>query len=226
MDKTNKKFTFFDKIKFIFSLNLFKTIQLNFFSKKVIRDHGSYIFIYPGTRIVLRRGSTIVIKGKGYLNLGLRGQFEPKRHTDLIIFNGGSWINQGKTDVLSGSYICINGGATLKTASSFLVENNIRCFKEISIGEGTMVGVWTRIMDSNMHGLSLDGNDKERDKPISIGNHSWIGANCLILKGVNIGDNSVVQAGSTIVSNVDSNSLVSSTSKPSVLFLGDIKVTK
>lgn len=38
-----------------------------------------------------------------------------------------------------------------------------------------------------------------------IGENVWIGANCLILKGVNIGDNAVIAGGSVVVSDVPDN---------------------
>ncbi len=41
-----------------------------------------------------------------------------------------------------------------------------------------------------------------------IGNHVWIGENALILKGVKIGDNSIVGAGSVVTKDVPNNSIV------------------
>jgi acetyltransferase-like isoleucine patch superfamily enzyme len=38
--------------------------------------------------------------------------------------------------------------------------------------------------------------------PIQIGNNVWIGANCVILKGVNIGDSAVIAAGSVVTKDV------------------------
>lgn len=44
--------------------------------------------------------------------------------------------------------------------------------------------------------------------PIVIGNNVWIGSNCTILKGVTIGDNSIIAAGSEITHDVPSNSVI------------------
>ena len=41
--------------------------------------------------------------------------------------------------------------------------------------------------------------------PIHIGNNVWIGANSVILPGVNIGDNSVIGAGSIVTKDIPSN---------------------
>lgn len=42
----------------------------------------------------------------------------------------------------------------------------------------------------------------ERDREINIGNDVWIGANCIIFEGINIGDGAVIAAGSIIRKNV------------------------
>ncbi|MFT6926745.1 MAG: galactoside O-acetyltransferase [Psychromonas sp.] len=41
--------------------------------------------------------------------------------------------------------------------------------------------------------------------PVYIGNNVWIGANCVILPGVTIGDNSVIGAGSIVTKNIPAN---------------------
>lgn len=43
---------------------------------------------------------------------------------------------------------------------------------------------------------------------IVIGNHCWIGSNAVILKGVHIGDNSVIGAGCIISTDVPKNTIV------------------
>ena len=42
---------------------------------------------------------------------------------------------------------------------------------------------------------------------IKIGNNVWIGANCIILKGVTIGDNVVIAAGTIVKENIENNCL-------------------
>jgi len=48
---------------------------------------------------------------------------------------------------------------------------------------------------------------KETGKPVVIGDNVWIGTRSIIFKGVSIGNNSVVAAGSVITQRVPSNSL-------------------
>ena len=49
---------------------------------------------------------------------------------------------------------------------------------------------------------------KLKTAPVIIGNNVWIGMNATILKGVTIGDNSVVAAGSVVTKSVPANVVV------------------
>ena len=74
----------------------------------------------------------------------------------------------------------------------------------ISIGDNTLIGANTKIIDNDFH--SIDPNDrlvnditKIKSKPIVIGNKCFIGCDSIILKVVHFGDNCVVGAGSVVV---------------------------
>lgn len=83
----------------------------------------------------------------------------------------------------------------------------------ISIGDNTMIGGNCQIMDTDGHPLwppevrwSYSGT--QFDKPVRIGRNVFIGLNVIVLKGVTIGDNAIVAAGSVVSSNVPPNALV------------------
>jgi len=74
------------------------------------------------------------------------------------------------------------------------------------------IGANTTIIDTDFHPLDpnarrLRPNDG-LTAPIVIENDVFIGMNCLILKGVTIGADSVVGAGSVVTRNVPANSVV------------------
>lgn len=76
----------------------------------------------------------------------------------------------------------------------------------IEIGEGTLWSYNCSFISANHSEEDL----KEHVKvdPIKIGKNVWIGANCVILPGVLIGDNAIIGAGSVVTKNVLENSIV------------------
>jgi maltose O-acetyltransferase len=86
----------------------------------------------------------------------------------------------------------------------------IAASKEIVIGDNVKIGPRTSIFDSNYH--RMDSADKgELSRKVTIGNNVWIGADCTILPGVTIGDNSVIAAKSTVNKDIPSNVLAGGT---------------
>jgi len=82
---------------------------------------------------------------------------------------------------------------------------------EVTIGRSCMIGPHCIIMDSDDHPVSpvrrllREAVNKTEVKPVIIGNNVWIGAYCAILKGVTIGDNSIIAAHSVITRDVAEN---------------------
>ena len=69
-------------------------------------------------------------------------------------------------------------------------------------------------MDSNFHSINwIERQNPELDKQnakseeINIGNNVFIGARSIICKGVNIGDRSIVAAGSVVVRSIPANEI-------------------
>lgn len=89
--------------------------------------------------------------------------------------------------------------------------NLIASRKKIHIGKDTMIGPNTVIIDHNAHKTKAVNRWLEKDdaKEINIGENCWIGMNCIILKGVTIGNNTVIGAGSVVKSNCDPDSIYS-----------------
>ena len=106
-----------------------------------------------------------------------------------------------------GSLLGSRGGAELCLGSKVYINRNV-CIvaKElIRIGNHVDIGPNVCIYDH-------DHSDKSKTgfvtAPIVIGDNVWIGAGCVILKGVTIGENSIIAAGSVITRNIPSNSVV------------------
>ena len=73
-----------------------------------------------------------------------------------------------------------------------------------------MIAPNAHFVDSD-HGTSPENSFNKQENltsPIIIGNNVWIGSRVVILKGVNIGDNTVVSAGSVVTKSFPSNVII------------------
>jgi acetyltransferase-like isoleucine patch superfamily enzyme len=80
----------------------------------------------------------------------------------------------------------------------------------VSIGNNCLIAGGTRFVDHD-HGTAMGHPMKEQMSiagSIRVGSDVWIGANCIILKNVHIGDGAVIAAGSVVTKSVPSFSIV------------------
>lgn len=86
----------------------------------------------------------------------------------------------------------------------FNTNTSITCINKVTIGEYCKFGNNLVIVDHdhNFRENNADGMNKDKEEfkaaEITIGNGVWVGANCVILKGVTIGDRAVIAAGSVV----------------------------
>lgn len=152
-----------------------------------------------------------------------------------VIMNFGSGIigmanrNQikiGKNVRLSGWLTVMkNGKITIGDYTLIGPKTVIQAWSHIEIGSYTMISPEVWIQDNNSHSIyaedrfidiigSRDFNETGVDntnaveKPIKIGSHVWIGRRSMIMKGVTIGDRSVVAACSVVTHDVPSDTVV------------------
>jgi acetyltransferase-like isoleucine patch superfamily enzyme len=90
---------------------------------------------------------------------------------------------------------------------------SINCLEKISIGENTLFGENVKLYDHNhSYERNEDGlqvsHSEFRTAPIIIGKNCWLGSNVVVLKGVTIGDNSIIGAGCIIHKNIPADSTV------------------
>ena len=74
----------------------------------------------------------------------------------------------------------------------------------IQIGDNALIGNNVTIINHD----HVPGTDDYRTEDIVIGNDVWIGAGCIILKGVHIGEGSTIAAGSVLTHDVPAHSKV------------------
>jgi acetyltransferase-like isoleucine patch superfamily enzyme len=135
------------------------------------------IYISPGSRILF---------GK---NISIRTE----RSSNLIGLNRRSIIatHHAKAEIIIGDN-CGFSGAVIGARQS------------IKLGNSVMVGANVLITDFDWHAIDplTRHTGEPKSKPINIGNNVFLGYSAIVLKGVTIGDNSVIGANSVVTSNI------------------------
>ncbi|MDB4754066.1 acyltransferase [Akkermansiaceae bacterium] len=97
----------------------------------------------------------------------------------------------------------INIGASTATNNNvFIVANN-----SVEIGEECLIGEQVTIYDSDFHALKREDRKDSMgtSAPVRIHDGVWLGSRVMVLKGVEIGENAVIAAGSVVTSSIPSN---------------------
>jgi acetyltransferase-like isoleucine patch superfamily enzyme len=76
----------------------------------------------------------------------------------------------------------------------------VAAIEHVHIGNGTRIGPFVIIMDTNFHGASGDQSIQHDCRPVRIGNGCRIGSRVTIARGVTIGDGAQILAGSVVSS--------------------------
>lgn len=161
------------------------------------------ILLIKSHRIFL--GKNVKIRGK--INFFGNGKLEIGNNTTI---NSGKIANPAGG---SNTTFYIINGAHVKIGPNCGISNSTICAAmEICIGSGSIIGVNCSIYDTDFHSINYLERKTKPDKgikmsPIHIGNDVFIGANCIILKGVTIGDRSVIAAGAVVTKNVPKDQL-------------------
>ena len=201
------------KISSVFELlrkvDIVKTVYFNFHYFPIKTAIKLPFFIYWRSELFKMKGKIILdtpVK-PGLVRFGIHGL-----GTQDILYSrtmwevGGTLVIKGHVSIGRGSKISIgNDNAKLTLGNNFTITGNseIICQKEISFGDDCLLSWDILIMDTDFHKvLNPEGKVSNSPKPITIGNHVWIGCRNTILKGVTIGDNNIISANSTITKSV------------------------
>ena len=101
--------------------------------------------------------------------------------------------------------IYVRSGGKLEIGDNFgITGSSIVCFEHISIGNNVIIGPGCSIIDTDGHSInpSERRNGSASASPIIIENDVFIGTKCIILKGVRIGEGSIIAAGAVVMDTV------------------------
>lgn len=112
-----------------------------------------------------------------------------------------------RIEVFNGARLILGDSVGMSAAT-------ITCMESITIGNHVMLGVGVHIYDTDFHSLNpefrkvpkLDFENK-KTKPVLIKDSVFLGAHVIVLKGVTIGENSIVGAGSVLTSDIPPNQI-------------------
>ena len=100
------------------------------------------------------------------------------------------------------------GGGTLSIGDNVGISNStICCANKITICDNVNVGGGCKIFDTDFHSVPYAQRKATPDstiktKPVWIGEGAWLGGYVTVLKGVTIGERSVIGAGSVVTKDI------------------------
>jgi len=153
------------------------------------------LFRYRCTRVGRRlnlEGARPLIIGSGRIEVG----------DDAHIGSPSTWDVGPNAELIIGDRVSLNYRGVVSVA------------KSVRIGDDTLIAGDVAIFDNTNHPVSPAQRlarvavSPAEVAPVVIGRNVWIGIHCIIMRGVTIGDNSVVAAGSVVTKSVPPNTLV------------------
>lgn len=207
----------FYKLKNFTEMDIVAYFRYNYFSKNVVREKGVYLIPQKGARIELMRGAKLYIEEKD-LVVGANKVKHSKAETYVRLGRDAIWK-------CSGGILMYNSSVEVKERALFesgwFIQNsltNIVCAKHIVFGDDVWLGRDVTVYDSDHHQmLDENGSFVNHSKPVRIGSHVWLTNHIMVMKGVSIGDGSVVSAYTVVKKDIPEKVLAGSTSKCEIL---------
>jgi acetyltransferase-like isoleucine patch superfamily enzyme len=145
--------------------------------------------------------------GRGVLFDGVIRVVNYPKMDSVVIGNKCKFNSSSRSNLIGVNHKCIISthleGAKIRIGEKCGFSGTvIASFKSIEIGNNVRCGANTVITDSDWH---LDDPRVGPPRPVVIKDNVWLGYNAVVLKGVTIGENSIIGAGSIVVSDIPAN---------------------
>lgn len=137
--------------------------------------------------LYIDKTTMISVASKAKLNVG--HNFRTRKNVEINVRNN--------ANINIGNNVFLNSGCIITAR------------EKIQIGDNTIVGPYVLIYD-NDHKITSGEIEHNvyNTAPIIIGKNVWIGAGTIILRGTEIGDNSIIASGSIIKGRIDSGTVL------------------
>lgn len=150
---------------------------------------------------------------------GIKGDIDSVDGNFCCINNKGSIIVGSNVQFISepnGSIFKVALSTYFPDSELFIGSNSklqgvvIHCNEKITIGNNCLLAPGVILCDNNSHRVSVNYEERMKSPasaPIVLEDNVWIGMNSIVLKGIAIGENSIVAAGSVVTKNLPANGL-------------------
>lgn len=172
--------------------NLPTTLRIKLYpriNRMILKSHGVVFgknIQIPGKVSWLIRGARITIGDNFYLSSG----------------NG---VNPIASNLQADVYV--ESGATLTIGNNVgMSSTRLWIHESVRIGNNVKIGGCVLITDTDAHPMDYvvrrSSNEGTKSAPVVIEDDVWVGAHCIILKGVTIGARSIIGAGSVVTNSI------------------------
>lgn len=142
--------------------------------------------------------------------LKITNELNNKYHTPEEIRKIFSQLTQSKVPDTFGMFppFYTDCGINIKIGENVFINSCCRFQDQggIEIGDGSLIGHNTTIATLN-HDFAPTKRQNLTPKSVKIGKNVWIGSDCTILPGVEIGDGAIIGAGSVVTKSIPSNTI-------------------
>ena len=164
------------------SLELRGTVSPNLRLMDFRAEPGAKLELESGVVTERQRGNKIWLQRDGRSRLGQTVWLSTEQGENRLRVFPGAQIEIGPRGLINGAMI--------------------QAKSRIQIGSDCLIGFGARVIDADLH--DLDSEHRERIEPVRIGDRVWLGAGVMVLRGVSIGSDVVVGAGSIVTRDLPS----------------------
>lgn len=172
---------------FLYQIKQLLFVKLRIFKFKILSDcrrvKGKPMLYHP-----------LLLKGKGSIQFGQQVQIGVVASPNYYSHYAYIEARNENSVIQIGDNVAINNGFSAVAFSTIEIKNNV------------LIGNNCTIMDNDAHHLDSDKRHMVSDsKGVLIEENVFIGSNVTILKGVRIGENSVIGSGSIVTNSIPKN---------------------
>ncbi|OQY01872.1 MAG: acetyltransferase [Desulfobacteraceae bacterium 4572_130] len=113
----------------------------------------------------------------------------PDKKTRLTVWSEKKYVN----GIEIGDHVLISPGVRISAAENIVIKDNC------------MLASGVYITDSDWHGIYNRSMPPEKNYPVKLESNVWVGDSSIVCKGVTIGENTIIGAGSVVTTDIESN---------------------